>query len=129
MFRFPVAVYLFVVFLSGIVVGALAHNVYTASAVHAERRPRNADEYRRKYVEEMTARLKLTTIQVRQLNGILDETRLRYREVRERVLPDFKAIHQKQVEQIRAVLAPGQRAEYEKLREEREQLQHKRQHR
>ncbi len=127
--RFPIVLYLLLVFVSGVIVGVLAHNLYSAHAVRAERRPRSAEEYRRKYVEEMTARLKLTDLQVRRLNEILDETRVRYREVRERVTPDFKAIQERQVEQIRALLKPEQLTEYEKIRAERERRHRERQSR
>jgi len=127
--RFPIVLYLLLVFVSGAIVGVLAHNLYSSHAVRAERRPRSAEEYRRKYVEEMTARLKLADLQVKRLDEILDETRVRYREIRERVAPDFKAIQERQSEQIRAILEPVQVAEYEKMRAERERRRRERQSR
>lgn len=118
--RLSVAFYLFLVFLSGVVVGGLAHRFYTVREVRAERKPRSSEEYRRNYIEEMNSRLALNESQVRQLNEILDATRSRYREMRERLKPELKSIQQEQVEKIRAILSPNQVAEYEKMRAERD---------
>ncbi len=116
-----IAFYVFLVFLSGAVVGALAYRLYSSSAggtksTHA----RNPEEYRRKYVAEMRTRLKLNDDQVSRLNVILDATRDRFHAVHERYEPEMKAIQAGQVEQINGILDAAQRVEYEKMRRERE---------
>jgi hypothetical protein len=105
------------VFLSGSVAGGFAHRFYTLSSVKAESAPK---EYRRKYIEEMTARLKLSSDQVYKVNAVLDATRARYRQVWERSKPEMDTIQADQVRQINALLDESQQGEYTKLRAERE---------
>jgi len=120
--RLPVTFYLVLVFLSGVGVGVLADNVYRTRVVRADRHSRSSEEYRKKYISEMERRLNLASGQVKQLEQILDETRIRYREMRDRLRPELKVIQEKQTTKIQAILNPEQRAEYEKMREEREKL-------
>ncbi len=114
------ALYLFVVFLSGAVVGAFAYRLYMVNSVLSGSRPRNAEEYRRKSVAEMTSRLQLSPDQVQSLQRIMDETRQRFRDLHERDKPELKAIEAEQYSKIRAMLTEPQRDEYEKMRAERE---------
>jgi hypothetical protein len=114
--RATVVSYLLIVFLSGALVGVLAHRLYIIQGVAAG--------YRRGYVAEMTSRLKLSEEQVQQLNGILDEARNRYRAAREKIRPELDTIRQEQVEKIRAILSDAQQGEYAKLLEEREKRRH-----
>jgi hypothetical protein len=73
----------------------------------------------------MRARLKLTPGQETELNGILDDTRLRYRELHERFRPEMKAIQDEQTDKVNAILDPAQQTEYGKMRDEREQRRKK----
>lgn len=121
-FKFPISLYLLLVFLSGVLVGWFAFRFYTVRLNSFDHRPKTAEEYRNNYIREMQARLKLTPEQVTQLGQILDATQSRYREVRDRMRPELKAIQQQQVEQIESILTPTQREQYRKIREERERL-------
>lgn len=112
--RFPVAAYFLLVFLSGAVVGALAWRYY---ALHSVR----ADDHRRQYIEEMRSRLHLRDDQLTQLNGILDRTRQRFSELREKMKPEMDLIRQEHAAKVRVILDDTQRAEYEKRRLEREE--------
>lgn len=114
------AVYVVLIFLSGVLVGGFGYRLYSASSVNAAR-ARSSEDYRVRYVTEMRNRLKLSERQVEELNAILDATRERWREVRERYKPEMKSIQDEQVERIRAILDPAQRTEYEKMRAEREE--------
>jgi DNA anti-recombination protein RmuC len=116
--RLNIALYVALVFLSGIVVGVFGDRLYTVKTVNARPTP---DEWRKRLVLEMQSRLKLRPDQVSRLNTVLDETRTRVHEVHEKSRPEMEAIRQRQTEQIRAMLDEGQRAEYEKMRTEREQ--------
>jgi hypothetical protein len=113
------AIYVILIFLSGVFVGGFGYRLYTASSVNAAR-PKSAEEYRAKYLAEMRSRLKLSDRQVEELNVILDATRERWRVMRERSKPEMKSIQDEQVERIRAILTPEQQNEYEKMRLERE---------
>ena len=119
--NFKIAAYLLLVFASGIAVGAFSLHLYTAKTVSARStRPRNPEEYRKKYLGEMQSRLNLSAEQAAKLNGILDQTRNRFSEVRERSKPEMDAIQKDQTNQINGILDDSQRLEYEKFRKERE---------
>lgn len=113
-------VYLVLVFLSGALVGAFAYRLYMVGTVSSSAGAKSAEEYRKRAIEEMTTRLHLSPEQVSSLNQIYDETRLRFRELHEKQRPQFRAIEQDQYQKILAMLTEPQRAEYEKMREERD---------
>jgi uncharacterized membrane protein len=119
------AAYLLAVFLSGGVVGFLVHYLYSMQSVNAKATPRGPDDYRHKYVEEMRLRLSLQEEQVQQLNAILDSTRLRYREFREKHRSETNAIQEEQASKIRSMLSEPQRLQYETMRAEREKKRRK----
>jgi capsule polysaccharide export protein KpsE/RkpR len=117
------------VFCSGIVVGALGHRLYTVKSVIATAdmdkgsrdKPKSAEDYRKKFVDEMQARLKLDDTQLKQLNVILDDTRDQFHAVKQRGKAEMKQIHDAQKERITEILSAPQRAEYEKMIAERDQ--------
>ena len=115
-----VLIYVVLTFVSGVLVGAVGHKLYTARTAAERSGPRSPEDYRRRYLEEMRSRLKLNDSQMTQLNSILDATRERWRQLREKDRPEMKAIQDEQVERILAILDEPQRAEYEKMRQERE---------
>jgi hypothetical protein len=112
--------YLALLFLGGVVVGAFGHRLYTLNSVNASVNPRNPEEFRRRYVAEMRTRLKLTDDQVTRLGPVLDETRQRHRELMDKHRPEFKAIQDEQVRRIREILTDSQQAEYTRMLAERE---------
>lgn len=125
-----VAIYVFVIFASGAVLGIYGHRFYEVSSVRADA-PRNPDEFRRQYMAEMKARLKLSADQETKLSAILDETRARFRATRDSIEPqiqatrdgiepDLQRIRDNQQKRIHAILNPEQQAEYDKIRAERE---------
>lgn len=127
--------YLTLVFLSGAVVGGLAHRLYTMRSVSASTMPKTPEEFRRRYVEEMKSRLHLNVDQLSKLNAVLDETHQKFQDLRERNKPHYeaiqqeqklireqqKALHEDQVARIRAILSDQQRDEYGRMQAEREQ--------
>lgn len=118
-----VALYLGLVFLAGVASGALGHRVYSSRAVSANSGgPPSPVEWRAKFVGEMNERLHLNRSQLADLDKILDQTRERYRELRERSKPEMKRIYDEQVEAITAILTADQRPEYARMVEERERL-------
>jgi hypothetical protein len=118
------AFYILLVFLSGAVVGAFAHRLYMVNTVVSAK----PDEVRHHILDEMRTRLSLSEEQVKQLNAIMDSTKARYHEVKERwdnqsrqaAKPELKAITDDQAGKIRAILSEPQRVEYEKYRAERQ---------
>ena len=117
-----IALSMLAVFVSGGLVGAVGHKLYTVrsvSAVTAPPRP-SPDDWRRGYVSELQTRLNLEEAQLAKLNTILDETRDRFRAMKERSRPEAEQIKLEQRNQVRAMLNASQRAEYEKILQERD---------
>ncbi len=113
--------YLSAVFLSGIVVGAVGHKLYTAETmVRAtdSRRP-SPEEWRREYIQTMTTRLDLSSRQIDQLNAVLDLARDRFVALDKEVIrPQQHAIRADQNEAIKSILTEAQQAEYAKMQQE-----------
>jgi len=110
--RLSVVVYLLLVFLSGAAVGAVGHWYFKKDGALPPRP--SPEEFRRRFMEEMRTRLKLSDEQARQIEAILDETRERWR-------AQMHALQEEQTSRINALLNDEQRAEYEKMRREREE--------
>ena len=113
-----IAGYMALVFVSGTAVGGFGARLYMVSSVVANPAP---EEMRKKFVEGMRTRLKLSDDQVMKLNLILDEARGRFHETHDKMRPELEAIRQNQVDSVRAMLTPEQRAEYERLIKERDE--------
>lgn len=118
--RISVAIYVALIFFSGLVLGALGHRLYTVRTVDANSVRHTPDEWRKRYTAEMQHRLGLRQEQLTQLNAILDETRDAFQAARERMRPEMESIREMQTSKIRAMLDDTQKAEYEKMRSERE---------
>jgi Spy/CpxP family protein refolding chaperone len=120
--RGAITLYVGLVFACGLVLGAFGDRLYNASAVVAKpAATKNPEEFRKKIIAEYQSRLKLTDDQVAKLNAIMDETRSRVEETRQKLKPAYQKIHEEQSEKVRALLSPDQQIEYDKMRKEREQ--------
>jgi len=108
-------VYLLVVFVSGAVVGGFANRLYmakTVSAVTVNAPPNHAD-LNKQYIQDMRSRLHLTDAQISELRQIMDSSDQRMREM-------HKTIRDEHIRKVTAMLDESQKAEYAKLRAERE---------
>jgi len=114
--RATIALYVALVFASGVVLGAIGHQFYMVSTVNA--RP-TAEEMRKRIVSVYQSRLKLSEDQVSQLNMIMDETRARIDETRQKMHPAYQKIREEQQDKFRKLLTPEQQAEYDKILKER----------
>lgn len=105
--------YLLLVFISGMVVGGFANRLYMMNTVSADSRPpRSRADMRRQYMQDMRTRLHLTDPQVAELQQIMESTGQRFRAL-------HKSIEDEHVQRVTAILDDSQKAEYAKLREER----------
>ena len=118
---FAIACYLFLIFASGIVVGAFGYRLYTGTPVSAKAPKMTGEERRQQYLAEMQDRLKLTPEQNRELNRIVEQSRLLFDDAHHRHEEEIKAIREKHTTAVRAMLTAQQLPEYEKLHAEREQ--------
>ncbi|HEX3684545.1 MAG TPA: hypothetical protein VHU83_18560 [Bryobacteraceae bacterium] len=101
----------------GILVGALGERFYAASSVSAK----TAEDFRHHYISEMESRLKLTPAQVSQLETILDDTKAKYKAIRDASHPAMLKIKNEQIARVKSILTPQQVPAYEQLVTEREQ--------
>lgn len=117
-----VALYFGLIFAGGLSSGVLGHVLYSTDRVIAKAIPaKNNDDWRKRYVDSMHTRLRMTDEQMKQLDDTLDETRVEYRLLRQRYKPEMDKIHQGQVDKIKKFLKPEQMAEFEKMEREREE--------
>ena len=103
-------------FFGGAAVGLLADRYYSATVVTAK----TSETYRHRYVEEMESKLKLTTSQVKKLEVIMDDTKAKYKAVRDSYRPQMLAVKTEHIAQVKSILTAQQIPGYEKLLSERE---------
>lgn len=119
--NWSIGLYLALVFVSGVTVGAGALHLYNGATVMARSNVRKSPEqYRQEYVGEMQKRLALDATQTEKLVTILDRTHQDYKRFREQTKPEMQRIQQEQVEAVNALLTDAQKLEYQKMRAERE---------
>jgi hypothetical protein len=115
-------IYLLLVFASGAVFGVFSDHLYTTKTVLAKTVAARNDpnEFRRRYMDEMKTRLHLDMKQLNSLGEILDETGIQMHDLHEKYKPQMTAIHNAQVDRVKGLLNDTQRAEYQKMLDERE---------
>jgi len=127
--RLSAIVSLVLVFLSGALIGAVTHRLYTVSTVRTEDGrptvgppPREDPEVvRKRILADMRQRLTLDDQQVGKLNDIYDDTRKRFDELHQKANSETRALWDGQTNQIRALLRPDQAEKYDVYRREREE--------
>lgn len=119
--RLTIALYVGLIFSCGLVLGVFGHSLYAVSSVKSGN-PKPED-VRKNALAEMKSRMKLSDEQVGKINTIMDETRARFHEVRERYRPEMDAIQKDQRDKVRSLLSPDQLTEYEKMLKERDERQ------
>ncbi len=115
----PIALYLFLVFVSGSVVGALGYRLYSPPSARSAPRL-SPEEWRRRFVDEMQTRVNLSTEQVQKVNALMDETKARFDQDHERHHHLVEQIRDEQRAKMRAILTPEQLPKYEQFRTERD---------
>ena len=115
----PIALYLFLVFVSGAVVGALGYRMYSPPPARSEHHL-GPKEMRKQYLDELTARVGLTPDQVTKVNAILDETDARFNQLHDHNHQVMEQIKEDHRTKLRALLTPEQLVKYEQFRAERD---------
>ncbi len=115
----PIALYLFLVFVSGAVVGALGYRTYKPPT--ASSNSTTPEAARKQYLHEMQTRANLTDDQLQQVNSILDETRSRFHQARDKHNQIIKEIGEQQRAKVRAILTAEQLPKVEQLWQDRDQ--------
>jgi hypothetical protein len=117
--NFPIALYLFLVFVSGAVVGALGYRTYKPPTASSNA-PVNPEEARRQYLHEIETRGNLSPDQVQKLSVIMDETRSRFHDARDKHNLIVKEIGEQQRAKVRGILTVEQLPKVEQLWRERD---------
>jgi peptidoglycan hydrolase CwlO-like protein len=119
--RLTIALYLVLVFASGVLVGVVSHRLYaTSSTASANNSPQTVSEFRRRYVEGMRTQVGATEPQLAEISKILDDTRKKVNELAAQEKPLHDKIQQEHIDQIKELLNPQQRIAYENWRAARE---------
>ena len=118
---------LLAIFVSGIICGAFGYHLYVASPVfgHNLAPPpapvhKDPEQVRKMLIEEMRRRVKLDDAQIAKLNQIFDDTRAQFDEIHREMNDRGRAVWDKQVAEVKAILRPDQQPLYDQLRAEHE---------
>jgi len=118
--RLSAAVYLVLVFASGILVGAAGNRLYTTTSASANTAPRTPDEWRKRYLEQMKKRVGASDDQITKTSQILDDTRKLFDNVHAKEKQLHDSMYAEQVEEIKAILTPAQQVAFDEWRAERQ---------
>lgn len=119
--RLTIALYLILVFASGILVGVVSHRLYaTTSTASANNSPQTFTEFRRRYIEGMRTQVGASEAQLAEISKILDDTRKKVNELAAAEKPLHDKIQQDHIDEIKELLNPQQRIAYENWRAARE---------
>jgi len=117
------------VFVSGALVGALAHRAYVVRAASTNSEiPRKLGpaDFRKHVLGEMQTKLKLDAAQAKQLNQFYDQMDVEVHELRTKRDSQNQALQSALVEKIDGMLRPDQIELYKQYREEREKERQRR---
>ncbi len=117
--RTSIALYLILVFASGILVGVVSHRLYAANSASAKNPPQSMSEFRRRYLAGMRDEVGASEAQIVEVNKILEDTKNKVDELAAREKPLHDKIQQDHIDQIKQLLTPQQRIAYDNWRAER----------
>jgi hypothetical protein len=101
-------------FCCGAAVGVLGNRFYSATTV-------NANDSRQRYLADMKSKLNLSETQVAQFDAILDDTKAKYKAVRDSYRPAMLKIKADHIDRIKSILSAQQFDAYRRIVAEREQ--------
>jgi hypothetical protein len=118
--RISIALYLILVFASGITVGIVSYRLYATNTASANNSPRSMSEFRKRYLDGMRTKVGVSEAQVVEITRTLDETKHRFDELAAQEQPLHDKIQQEHVDAIKALLTDRQKIAYDNWRAERE---------
>jgi len=117
--RISIALYLILVFASGIMVGVVSYRLYATNTASASNTRPNLNDFRRLYLEGMRDKVGASEDQVKKVALILDDTRRKLEELTAQEKPLHDQIRKEHIEEIRALLNDRQKIAYDNWRAER----------
>jgi len=118
--RISIAIYLLLVFASGITVGLVSYRLYATNTASANNTPRSMSEYRKRYLDGMRTKVGASEAQIAAITRELDETKRKYDALAAQEQPLHDKIQQDHIDEIKALLNDQQRIAYDNWRAERE---------
>ncbi|MGH9412448.1 MAG: hypothetical protein ACRD0Y_01790 [Terriglobales bacterium] len=103
------------IFVSGLLLGGTFMNLVEHYWLHAHPLSEYDIRQHRKIATEMGRRLHLTPLQVTQVDAVLRETIGRYQKLQTSLAPQFDALRLRDRDQLRALLNPEQRREFDEI--------------
>jgi len=118
--RISIALYLVLVFASGILVGVVSHRLYATNTARASTAaPANMSEFRKRYLDGMRTKVGASEEQIAAITKTLDETKRKFDALAANEQPLHDKIQQDHIEQVKALLNDKQRVAYDNWRAER----------
>jgi len=118
--RLSIAVYLVLVFASGILVGIVSHRLYAANTASANNSPQSISEFRKRYLDGMRTKVGASEAQIVEITRTLDDTKRKFDALAADEQPLHDKIQQDHVDAIKALLNEKQNIAYDNWRAERE---------
>jgi uncharacterized protein YnzC (UPF0291/DUF896 family) len=118
--RISIALYLILVFASGIMVGIVSNRLYATSSASANNSPRNMTEFRKRYLDGMRTKVGVSEAQIVEITRTLDETKQKYDALAAQEKPLHDKIQQDHIDAVKALMNDQQKIAYDNWRAERE---------
>jgi hypothetical protein len=117
--RISIAIYLVLVFASGIMVGLVSYRLYATKTASANNSP-GMSEFRKRYLDGMRTKVGTSEAQIKAITGILDDTKRKFDELAAQEQPLHDKIQQDHIDEIKNLLNDKQKIAYDNWRAERE---------
>jgi hypothetical protein len=118
--RISIALYLFLVFASGIMVGIVSYRLYAANTASANNSPGSMSEFRKRYLDGMRTKVGASEAQIVAITRTLDDTKRKFDALAAEEQPLHDKIQQDHIDEIKALLNDQQKVAYDNWRAERE---------
>lgn len=118
--RISIAIYLVLVFASGIMVGLVSYRLYAANTASANNTPRSMSEFRKRYLDGMRTKVGVSEAQIVEITRTLDDTKRKFDALAAEEQPLHDKIQQDHIDEIKALLNDQQKIAYDNWRAERE---------
>lgn len=107
--------YLVLIFVSGLCLGGMLMNIAEHYWLHAHPASEYDIRQHRLIAQRMAQRLNLTASQQDQVDGVLQQTLAQYQALEQRLQPLFDQVRSKDRADLRAILTPQQRNEFDHI--------------
>jgi predicted secreted Zn-dependent protease len=118
--RLSIALYLVLVFASGILVGIVSFRLYSTNTASANNSPQSMSEYRKRYLDGMRTKVGVSEAQIVAITRELDQTKRKFDALAAQEQPLHDKIQQDHIDEIKALLNDQQKIAYDNWRAERE---------